>query len=347
MKNSVFCVFSLLLLLPTACRAEQDFYGIQMKNELWAQNLVLGTGPTADSQDLTEGPVLNHAIHAEASLRAAGDERLDFRVNVVNDSASEISSDYRYRDFFIYTKDGRKYSLIDENEDSRLNTVGPKSSRIFSPSLGNLKIYSEDVRMVSCSFDLGKTQIFLFPWSRKEEINRLTSPAPPPEPVKPSPPVRHKAKPSQDSAPLVKPAPVNTIPSVASVPQTQPSSRARLDQAIKNFVYKPASERVPEPQESAASPRQTAVPPAHVESPSEDAHSEAHVINVDKKYNFVTLNMGSKDGLKQNMAFNILRDGKTVAQAKVKQLRDRVAAAILLPGTVRSEVRPGDKIALV
>ena len=76
-----------------------------MRNESWAQNLVLGDGPSADPRDLSEGPVLSHEVHAEASLKAAADDHLDFRVNVINDSSSEIESDYRYRDFFIYTKD--------------------------------------------------------------------------------------------------------------------------------------------------------------------------------------------------------------------------------------------------
>ncbi len=358
MKMKAFYILSIFLFFSGTARAEQDFYGIQMKNELWAQNLVLGSGPSADPSDLAEGPVLSHAIHAEASLKPAGNDRLSFQVNVINDSGSEISSDYEYRDFFIYTKDGRKFPLIDENQDPKLNTIGPKASRIFTPSLGNLRLQNEDVAMVGCSFDLGRVQIYLFPWSRKEEVSRLTSPAAPPEPPKKS----SGGFLSRFTRKKSEPAPAPSRPSMMSSQEpvresapaaAPPTTQGRLDQAIKNFVYKPsidnktASARPAASAASAVPAAATAAPaPADNVSTVTGTKTEAHVIGIDKQYNFVTLSVGFKDGLRQNMPITILRDGKPVAKAKVKQLRDRVAAAILLPGTVRSEVRAGDKISL-
>ena len=373
MKNSVFYVFPALFLLSTACGAEQDFYGIQMKNELWAENLVLGTGPAADPRDLSEGPVLNHQIHAEASLKSMSDEHLDFRLNVINDSNSEISSDHQYRDFFIYTKDGRKYSLIDKNDDSRLNVIAPKSSKIFNPSLGNLRLQNEEVRMISCSFDLGRTEIFLFPWSKKEQVSRLSSPVAEQPALAPPMISRRtgKTRSSSSEGPrknfaqwlglqgsgneqAVRPPPVTVVnPPAANEPVTReavparrpPSSQEGLNRAIKNFVYTPATGNSPAPQEKSA-PRASENPPVATASAAQTS-GQAHVIGYDKANNFVTLNLGFKDGLRQNMMLSILRNGKTVAKAKVKQLRDNVAAAILLPGFGQTEVRPGDMISLV
>ena len=383
MKISAFYVFPAIFLLSTAGYAEQDFYGIQMKNEFWAQNLVLGTGPAADPRDLSQGPVLNHRVHAEASLTSAANERLDFRVNVINGSDSEISSDYRYRDFFIYTKDGRRYSLIDENDDSRLNTIAPGSSKIFSPSLGNLRLQNEEVRMVHCSFDLGRTEIFLFPWSKKEQINQLKSPAPSPEVLATPPPMfsrpAGKTKPSQGEAPrknfmqwlgfqsprekpaarpklvaavrplnLIKPlTPAKPAPRNVTAPRTS-SSQEDLDRAIKNFVYTPATGNSDSPAPRPSAPIPAKSLPATPATPADEATgNKARVIGYDKANNFVTLNLGFKDGLRQNMMLTILRNGKTVAKAKVKQLRDNVAAAILMPGISQTEVRPGDMISLV
>ena len=314
MKINAFGVLPLFLLLSTVCCAEEDFYGIQMKNELWAKNLVLGMGPEADSQDLTKGQVLDHAVYAEASLKPAANGRINFHINVINNSAVPISSDSYRRDFFIYTKDGRKYPLLDEEDDPNLDLIEPKSSRTFSPSLGNLKIQNDDVRMIRCAFDFGKTEIFLFPWSKKEAIKQLISPAL-------STSVNAgKSEMLKDDQTWVSP------------------SRERLNQAIKNFVYTLSSDKTPVGWSTTKS----------VENSSDSSSMEygARVIEYNKKYNFVTVNLGIKDGLKKNTTLRILRGGKVVAKAKVRQLREAIAAATLLPSTTQTEVRPGDKISL-
>ncbi len=320
MKFNAFHVFPIILLLSTSCRAEQDFYGIQIKNDAWAKNLVLGMNLAVDPKDLQEGPVLDHAIHAEASLKPIGNERIDFRVNVINDSTTPVSSNYEERDFFIYTKDGHKYPLIDTEEDSRLSSIEPKSNKTFNPSLGNLRIRNDEVLMIRCSFDLGKTEIFLFPWSKKEEIARLVSPAPP-----------------QEAPDSLKSRKKNKVLWIEGSP-----SRARLDQTIKNFVYKPVVKKDQQTQVNHQEQASLTVNPLIQENAN-----EAHVIDYNKTYNFVTLNLGADDGLRQDMTITILRGGKTVAKAKVKQLRPALSAAILLPGTIQTEVRPGDKIAIV
>src|SRR3989338_5863507 len=108
---------SLALLFPVSAYAEQDFYGIHMKNEVWARNLVLKQGE-ADPQELWQGPVLNHAVRGEASLKEITEKHLDFKVTVFNDSDVPVQADPNLRDFIVYTRDGRKFPLIDEDEDS-------------------------------------------------------------------------------------------------------------------------------------------------------------------------------------------------------------------------------------
>jgi hypothetical protein len=327
-----------LLLLSTACFAEQDFYGIQMRNELWAKNLVLGEGPRANPEDLRGGPILNHKVRAEASLKPVADGHLDFQVNVINESIFPISSDYRYRDFFIYTDDGRKYPLVDMEDDTRLDLIAPHSSLTFSPSLGNFEIKNDNVLMIGCSFDLGRTEIFLFPWAMKEKINQLTSP------VYSSAVPEVVAAPSMSSRKIYKTKEENLKPPVGSAkPSPAPAAR-RLEQAIKNFVYTPSSHKVTP---DVSVPKEAETPPATRAVSAEARGFEPRVLDYDKTYNFVTVNLGLEDGLQQNMVITILRDGKTVAKARVKQLREAVAAALLLPGTIQTEVRPGDKVSLV
>lgn len=336
------------LLLTSAAYAEQDFYGIQMKNEDWARNLMLGKGPQADPDDLLSGPILSHAVHGEAFLKPVGNGRLDFGVTVFNGSDLPIPADYDLRDFFFYTKDGKKYPLLDTDEDSALS-IEPHSKAVFAPSLGNLRVKNSDVEMIQCSFDLGDTRLFLFPWSQKDRVSKLVSP---PAPSAPAKPAKKKADPGpkkktpkrnfwdwiaphQRSRQLKKKEPVKptavekSAASPARVPQPVPSQE-KLDSAIKNFVYVPAG--------GAAS----AVAPSSAPAPARD---EARVLDFNKDYNFITLNLGKNDGLQDNMLVSIVREGKLVAKAKVKQARAAVAAAAVLPDTVRGEIRAGDKIA--
>ncbi len=362
-RRSVY-IAMFFVLVTGAAHAEQDFYGIQMKNEEWARALVLKRG-NPDTADLLQGPILNHAIRAEASLKEVAERHIDFRVTVFNNTESPMAVDYNFRDFLVYTRDGKKYSLVD-TEENIPSFIEPRSKVSFAPSFGNLALGNGDVEMLVCSFDLGATKIILFPWSKKETVSKLVSPPPPPAPVKqvnvkiekkvekkkpakkekppapalvPSPPAPEqgprkktpkrnfwdwlaldngKRKTPED----LKRAPVMPTAVERSAPTVPIDSK--LDGAIKNFVYTPA-EGVP-----ATSPR-----------------SEARVIDFNRSYNFVTLNLGEQDGLKNGATLSIVRSGKLIAKAQVKQVRAAVSAATLLPGTVRSEVRAGDAVVFV
>ena len=380
-KSAVF--LALFLSLSVGAQAEQDFYGIKMKNELWAQNLVLNSGPKADVNDLYQGPVLDSSIFADAVIKT-GPERTEFKVNVVNNSTQAISANYEFRDYFLYMKDGKKIPLIDPETQWNLYSVEPKGSVAFHPSLGNLRVRHEDVRMVECSFDLGKTRLFLFPASKKDAVNKLQSPAPPPPPekknVKPknksAPPKAEPAKkvePPAPAEPVVKkgtgpiqmiwdwlgmtgPLPKSKTSGVTKsskpVAPTKtehapaapvalvsgaPSTQEKLDQAIQNFKYVPSSGREGAP---AAAPEFPTM-----EGPG-GTRGEAQVIEYNRSFNYITMNLGKRDGLRKDMVVSVLRNGKVVAKAKVKQLRDDVAAAVV-SGARLSDIRTGDLISVV
>ena len=371
MKNRSLALLSALFLLTAAsASAEQDFYGIQMKNERWAKNLVWNAAPAANQADLLEGPVLSHDITAEASLKEIADERIDFRVTVFNGSFVPISTDYHFRDFFITARDGRKYPLIDSQTRSELDIIEPKASVTFNPSLGNLRLKNKDVMLIECSFDLGKTKVFLFPWSQKDVVSKLLSP-PPPEisetgtrgrgtsqessKAKWKTPKRnfwerlsghktHKAARKGVSPESSGPPPASKRASMnpQAAPQAPAPSGARtpnrLEDAIKNFVYVPAN--------TTGQVARTLTGSA-ANAPGAGPRAEAHVIGFNKTYSFVTLNVGSRDGLRDNMVLSILQNGRTVAKARVKELREAVSAAALIPETVKAEIRPGDQVSLV
>ena len=367
----------LLLFLFVSARAfaEQDFYGIQFANEKWARALILKQGEP-DMEELASGPILNHSIRAEASLKETEDNHIAFNVTVFNDMDSSISVDYRFRDFYILTKDGRKYSLVDTEEDLP-STLDGRSKMSFAPSFGNLTIRNNDVEMVVCSFDLGRIKVVLLPWSKKEAVAKVVSPEPPPmavveEPAatpkkgvkKVSPP---KKKSVPESGPRVKTpkrnfwdwlaldkdapkdlrkAPVmptavekrSASPVPAPAPELKPEEK--LNQAIQNFKYVPSDN-------SAGSAPASYSAPVSAPANASAVREEAHVIGFNKLYNFVTLNLGKQDGLQKNAMLSIVRDGKVLAKARVKQIRDGVAAASVLPDSVRGEIKAGDGVAFV
>jgi len=372
MKNRALWLSALFILFSASAWAEQDFYGIQMRDEEWAKALVLNSG-NPDPNDLLAGPVLNHLIHAEASLKEIADRHLSFRMTVFNDTNQIVPVDYHLRDFLVYTREGKKYSLIDIEEDLP-SFIDPRSKASFAPSFGNLTLSNSDVQMIVCSFDLGKTKVILFPWSMKDKVSKLVSPEPPPPPVKPEKKrtqrkdAPHKEPQKMEAVPEkgprvktpkrnfwdwvglgnkdrvtpeeLKRAPVMPTAVEAPVPaaaagrapggELSLETQKKLDRAIESFKYAPAGN--------------VATHSASVTAASAAPRSEAQVIEFNRSYNFVTLNLGEQDGLQNGTTLSIVRGGKLVAKAKVKQVRPAVSAATLLPGTVRSEVRAGDAV---
>ncbi len=371
---------SVLLILSAAnAIAEQDFYGIQIMNERWAKSLVWKSGPPADQEDLKDGPILNHDVTGEASLKETVDGGIDFRITIFNGTKAAIRTDFDLRDFYVTTQRGQNYPLIDNQDLPELETIEPKSSVTFGPSFGNLKIRNKDVVMIECSFDLGKTKVFLFPWSEKTTVTKLVSPVPSEEPVKnlvkeksaaeekplarkkssPAPakesldPPRAKwktprrnfwewlsgknrSKASRKGISPEPPTPSAVVEQAEEKKVEEPPSGERLEEAAKKFVYVPAktaSKIGDAPQDSIAEDQ--SIPRA-----------EARVVSFNKEYHFVTLNAGSRDGLRGDMVLDILRDGRMIAKARVKQIREAVSAATVLPEFFRADIKSGDQVSL-
>ena len=70
------------------------------------------------------------------------------------------------------------------------------------------------------------------------------------------------------------------------------------------------------------------------------------MIEYNEQYRFITLDLGARDGLQKGALLRVLRDGKTIGTAQVRQLREGACAALVLPGT-QAKIQVGDQIALV
>ncbi len=382
-------LFLLSALTPAAAFADAEFYGIQMRDEHVAKSLVL-LEDQLSAEEIQQGALFDKSVYATASLKEDADQRVNFSVNIFNNSNRAISTDYEYRDYYLVTKEGRKYPLYDPETQFGIDEILPKTNVTFQPSLGNLVISKKNIKMIVCSFDLGRTTLVLFPSSKKEAIERLTIP-----PIPASVPMDHKEHKrglprlfarrtksmaqvddrsqailnndlSEAGSPMLVQQGDRTLlngetrqafdwPQDNPTPTTRSAVQplhadSRVAEAIKNFVYVPAMGV--ESAVNAVLPQDVAATDATSERSSknyaktEALRSNAQVLQYNPAYKFITINAGVKDGLKKNMLIYILRDGKTIAQARIKQIREAVSAASVIPDSVISEVRSGDKISL-
>jgi multidrug resistance efflux pump len=68
------------------------------------------------------------------------------------------------------------------------------------------------------------------------------------------------------------------------------------------------------------------------------------VTAVDPRFNFVVLNIGSNDDIRNNAKLAVSRDGKLVGKVRVASVEDETAIANVLPGWKLGEIREGDVV---
>jgi len=68
------------------------------------------------------------------------------------------------------------------------------------------------------------------------------------------------------------------------------------------------------------------------------------VLVVDPKWNFVVLNLGEKEGVRNRGVLMVSRDGKLVGKVQVRRVEGERSIADILPGWRVSEVREGDLV---
>ncbi len=77
---------------------------------------------------------------------------------------------------------------------------------------------------------------------------------------------------------------------------------------------------------------------------SEPITSIGEVLTVNREFAFLVISLGKKDGITEDMVFNIQRDNKNLGQIKVETVRENISAAALINKDVLSEIKAGDMI---
>jgi hypothetical protein len=86
--------------------------------------------------------------------------------------------------------------------------------------------------------------------------------------------------------------------------------------------------------------------PAFSAAPSAPKSLTGKVLVVNREFNFVVANLGSRDGIRAGARYEIHRDGQRIATAEVEKIYDNMSAANLLQEEKKREVKEGDEVRL-
>ena len=97
-------------------------------------------------------------------------------------------------------------------------------------------------------------------------------------------------------------------------------------------------------------PESTLLPQSEVKAVKEKSQKakssalEGKVLVVNKDYNFIVINLGSKDGVETGNVFSIYHDTKYVGDVKVEKVHDFMAAAGFLTGDIKDKTSEEDRV---
>lgn len=171
-------MFGFFLTLATAAQAGADFYGVKMKSEDFAKNVFLVDGPKIP--DFTNNrPGTDKRVYAYGYMSSFVGGGKGIALEVFNHSDAPIATDKLFRELTLVTYDGRRYDRAEPEMMWSRPELGPGQHATFNFKFPGARIHRDEVRMVICSFDMGQTQIFLFPLKGQEKVSDVSIPAKP------------------------------------------------------------------------------------------------------------------------------------------------------------------------
>lgn len=81
-----------------------------------------------------------------------------------------------------------------------------------------------------------------------------------------------------------------------------------------------------------------------VVNPEKTSNLEGTVLVINKEYNFIVINLGSKDGVTAEDVFSVYHSDKYLGDIKVEKVHDSMAAAGFSSKELKNKVAEGDKV---
>ncbi|HTZ11981.1 MAG TPA: hypothetical protein VMD04_06395 [Candidatus Margulisiibacteriota bacterium] len=129
--------------------------------------------------------------------------------------------------------------------------------------------------------------------------------------------------------------------------------KMELEDKVKSLEAETESQRVELGKISVAQETAAALPKGKEQKASQKKQekvlppvpeADGKVLVVNKDYNFVVINLGSKDGVKIGDVFSIYHNNKYVGDVKIEKVHDSMAAAGFVSLEIKDKVSEGDKI---
>lgn len=68
------------------------------------------------------------------------------------------------------------------------------------------------------------------------------------------------------------------------------------------------------------------------------------VLVVNREFNFIVVNLGSRDGVKPGQFLDVLRSGAPIGRVQVERVYENMAAANILPEATKGDIKEGDQV---
>ena len=125
--------------------------------------------------------------------------------------------------------------------------------------------------------------------------------------------------------------------------------RLKQSQGSRAVVGRPAVAALSAPGRPALETGAIELPPILVHQPAAWAPpagppepGQSRVVEVNERYRFIVVDLGSTDGIEPGMLFDVARDGLTIGTATVKQVREHLSACDVGPASSASIFQVGD-----
>lgn len=123
-------------------------------------------------------------------------------------------------------------------------------------------------------------------------------------------------------------------------------AKEALEKRVKEMLAARAKEAEKIVVTPSAAPAFPAAPRAAPGAPAAKALT-GKVLVVNREFNFVVANLGSKDGIRAGARYELLRGGQRIATAEVEKVYDNMSAANLLGEEKKQDVKEGDEVRLI
>ncbi len=201
----IFALFLLsALLAPRSAFAGPDFFGIKMKSEDFARNVMIQENYM--TPDFTSRPGTDKRVYAYGYASTFLGRGRGLSITVYNHSDAPIGTERLFRECTILMNDGHRYDRSQPEMEWRRDVLKPGEQGTFNIAFPGVDVRAQDIRMIILSFDLGETKIFLLPMPPPEAPAKALEKKPEPAQQVKTPPPPAKSKPVKKEA-AKKPAP--------------------------------------------------------------------------------------------------------------------------------------------